>query len=85
MTESLVRKDMFGQTIGRGFMPDVHCPTGAPRESVVKITRAEAGGIGGTGLWRPATLGIRPGYESDAMKRYLRGTLGRDDDGKETT
>ena len=24
-------------------------------------------------LWRPAALGIRPRYESDAMKRYLAG------------
>ena len=38
-----------------------------------QITKAEAGGIGGTGLWRPAALGIRPKYESDAMKKYLAG------------
>ena len=73
MTDSLARKDMLGQTIGKGFMPDVHCPTGAPRESIVKITKAEAGGIGGTGLWRPAALGVRPGYESKTMQRYLKG------------
>ncbi len=73
MTDSLVRKGMFGQSIGKGFLPDVHCPTGAPREAIVKITRAEPGGIGGQGLWRPATLGIRPNYESDDMKNYLAG------------
>ena len=73
MTDSLVRKDMFGQTIGKGFMADVHCPTGAPRESIVKITKAEPGGMGGQGLWRPAQLGFRPGYENEAMKRYLGG------------
>jgi len=73
MTDSLVRKAMFGQEIGKGFLPDVHCPTGAPRESIVKITKAEAGGIGGTGLWRPAALGLRPRYENDAMQRYLAG------------
>ena len=70
---SLVRKGLFGQGLGKGFLPDVHCPTGAPREAVVKITRAEPGGIDQKGLWRPATLGIRPGYESEAMKRYLAG------------
>jgi len=83
MTDTLVRKDMFGQTIGKGFMPDVHCPTGAPREAVVKITKAEPGGIGGHGLWRPAAIGLRPSYESDAMRRYLRGELGRTPDEKE--
>lgn len=73
MTDSLVRKGMFGQGIGKGFAPDIHCPTGAPRESFIKITKAEPGGISGEGLWRPVTLGIRPRTESDAMKKYLTG------------
>jgi nitrate reductase alpha subunit len=73
MTDSLVRKGLFGQSIGKGFLPDVHCPTGAPREAIVKITKAEDGGIGGKGVWRPVALGIRPRNESDAMKRYLAG------------
>ncbi len=73
MTDSLVRKDMFGQTVNKGFMPDVHCPTGAPRESIVKITRAEAGGLEGKGLWRPAAQGLRPHYENAAMQRFLSG------------
>jgi nitrate reductase alpha subunit len=73
MTDSLVRKEMFGQSIGKGFLPDVHCPTGAPRESFVKITKAEPGGIEGQELWRPAALGIRPRYESEQMQKYLAG------------
>jgi hypothetical protein len=73
MTDSLVRKSTFGQSIGKGFLPDVHCPTGAPREAIVKITRAEPGGIAPDALWRPAALGIRPRYESAEMKRYLSG------------
>jgi len=44
MTDSLVRKNMFGQTIGKGFAPDIHCTNGAPREGFVKITKAEDGG-----------------------------------------
>ncbi len=82
MTDSLVRKEMFGQAIGKGFLPDVHCPTGAPREAVVKITRAEPGGIEGRGLWRPAELGLRPGYESDGLKRYLAGDFSDQKGGK---
>jgi nitrate reductase alpha subunit len=73
MTDSLVRKGLFGQSVGKGFLPDVHCPTGAPREAIVKITRAEPGGIEAQGLWRPAALGIRPRYESEEMKKYLAG------------
>ncbi|MCL4845142.1 MAG: molybdopterin-dependent oxidoreductase [Acidobacteria bacterium] len=73
MTDSLVHKTMFGQGLRKGFEPDIHCPTGAPREAIVKITRAEPGGLEKQGLWRPAALGIRPRYESDAMKKYLAG------------
>lgn len=72
MTESLVRKDLFGQRVGKGFAPDVHCPTGAPREAIVKITKAETGDYNGK-KWRPLELGIRPTYESADMKNYLKG------------
>jgi nitrate reductase alpha subunit len=73
MTDSLVRKALFGQEIGKGFLPDVHCPTGAPRESIVKISKAEPGGLEAKGLWRPAAEGLRPRYESKAMQTYLAG------------
>ncbi len=73
MTDSLSRKELLGHAMGQGFLPDSHCPTGAPRESIVKITRAEPGGLHGEGLWRPAQLGLRPGYENSAMQRYLKG------------
>ena len=77
MTETLVHKGMNGQGLEIGFAPDIHCPTGAPRESFVKITRAESGGMDGKGLWRPAALGFRPTYENQAMKEYLRGRFMR--------
>ncbi len=83
MTDSLVRKELFGQAIGKGFLPDVHCPTGAPREAIVKIAKAEPGGLGGKGLWRPAAIGLRPRYESEAMKQYLRGEFVADDESQQ--
>ncbi len=73
MTDSLVRKDAAGQVIHTGFEADVHCTVGAPKESFVKIQRAEPGGIGGQGLWSPAAKGFRPGYENEAMRKYLAG------------
>ena len=75
MTDTLVHKDMFGQVLMQGFAPDIHCPVGAPREAFVKLTRAEAGGLDRTSLWRPASLGLRPTYESAAMKLYLAGAF----------
>jgi nitrate reductase alpha subunit len=76
MTDTLVRKDLYGQQIGKGFLPEVHCTVGAPKESFAKFTRAEPGREGKDkvgGLWRPAELGLRPTYESEAMKRFLEG------------
>jgi len=73
MTDSLVRKNAIGPQIKKGFEPDVYCPNGAPRDSFVKFTKAEDGGIGGTRLWRPASLGLRPTYESETMKKFIKG------------
>ena len=73
MTDSLVHKDMFGQALAKGFLSDVHCPVGAPREAFVKFVKAEPASLVGSGLWRPAELGFRPTYESEAMKIYLAG------------
>ncbi len=71
-TETLARKDYFGQTIGKGFAADIHCAVGAPKEAFVKFSKAEQGGVEHS-LWRPAKEGYRPGYESEAMKTYLAG------------
>jgi len=72
-TDSLVRKGYYGQEIGKGFALDVHQVVGAPKESFVKISKAEPGGEDGKGLWSPAAAGVRPNYASDAMKKYLAG------------
>ena len=73
MTDSLNVKDMLGQMMAKGFVPDVHCPTGAPRESMVKITKAENGGLDGKGLWHAAASGLRPTYETDLLKKFIAG------------
>ncbi|MGI9457402.1 MAG: molybdopterin oxidoreductase, partial [Aeoliella sp.] len=73
MTDTLNVKTLLTQEMTRGFVPDVHCPTGAPRESMVKITRAEPGGLNGIGLWGPAKKGLRPTYEREALLRFIEG------------
>ncbi len=75
MTDTLVRKGLFGQGIGKGFVPDVHCPTGAPRESFVRITLAEKGGRDGKSAWEPVKFGIRPTHEDELFQAYLKGKL----------
>jgi nitrate reductase / nitrite oxidoreductase, alpha subunit len=44
-----------------------------PKECLVRITKAEDGGLGGKGLWKPGTTGMSPSAENDTMKRYLAG------------
>jgi nitrate reductase alpha subunit len=41
----------------------------------VRVTKAEDGGLGGKGIWKPATTGYTPDNESELMKRYLAGDL----------
>jgi nitrate reductase alpha subunit len=72
-TQSLVTRKSWTHEVTRGFNVDVHCVTGAPREAMCRVTKAEDGGIGGQGLWRPVTLGLRPTNESPAMQQYLAG------------
>lgn len=73
MTGSLVHKDFFSQRLVQGYTIDVHTPTGAPKESLVKISHAENGGPNGEGKWPPATSGFAPNNENEDMKRYLNG------------
>jgi nitrate reductase alpha subunit len=73
MTDSLTVKEQLSQVITQGFVPDVHCPTGAPREAMVKITKAENGGVDGQGPWRPVALGLRPTYERPSLKKQIEG------------
>ncbi len=72
-TETMARKPYFGQLMGKGFEADVHSVVGAPKESFIKIEKAEDGGYAGQKLWLPAREGLRPTYESDLMKKYLSG------------
>jgi nitrate reductase alpha subunit len=48
-----------------------------PKETLVKITKAEAGGLNGQGAWAPGTTGMTPGAESPLMKSYLAGNFNK--------
>lgn len=72
-THTMISRKSWTNEVTKGFNVDVHCVTGAPREALAKFTKAEDGGIGGKGLWRPVTLGLRPTSENEAFKAYLQG------------
>ncbi len=73
MTDSLARKDIWGWRIEEGYEYDTHAPNTCPKETLVKVTKAENGGIGGLDVWDPVKTGYTPGYENETMKKYLRG------------
>jgi nitrate reductase alpha subunit len=62
-----------------GGEADNHAVNTVPKETLVRIVKAEDGGPGGRGRWGPATSGFTPDNESDFMKRYLAGDLYRHD------
>jgi len=74
-THSLISRKSWTHEVTKGFNVDVHCVTGAPREAMCRVLKAEDGGMGGKGVWRPVTLGLQPTNESAAMKQYLGGAF----------
>jgi nitrate reductase / nitrite oxidoreductase, alpha subunit len=75
MTDDLVRKNAVGQAISKGQGNDVYGVNTPYKESLVRITKAEDGGIGGRGTWAPVLTGFMPGNESELMRRYLEGSF----------
>jgi nitrate reductase alpha subunit len=74
-TDTLFHKSKGAMAFIFGGEADNHAVNTVPKETLVKITKAEDGGIGGKGLWEPARTGFSPGREGDFMKRYLAGAL----------
>jgi len=73
--DSLFHKKKVAMGFVFGFEGDNHGINSVPKETLVKVTKAEDGGMGGRGVWAPATTGFTPGKESDFMKRYLAGDV----------
>jgi nitrate reductase alpha subunit len=74
-TDSLFHKAKVFMGFIFGGEADNHAVNTVPKETLVKITKAEDGGLGGKGVWRPATTGFTPDNENEFMKRYLAGDL----------
>jgi nitrate reductase alpha subunit len=56
-----------------GGEADNHALNTVPKETLVRITKAEDGGMDGVGNWEPVATGFTPGHENDFMGRYLSG------------
>jgi len=74
-TDTLFHKRAGAMGFIFGFDVDNHAINTVPKETVVRITKAEAGGPAGVGVWSGATTGKSPGGEDRFMQRYLAGQL----------
>ncbi len=72
-TDTLFHKTKSKMGFIFGSEADNHAINTVPKETLVKISKAEDGGLGGKGIWEPATTGFSPGNENEFAKRYLRG------------
>ena len=74
-TDTLFHKAKVATAFIFGGEADNHAINTVPKETLVKITKAEDGGMDGKGLWLPATTGQTPSKEYSFMDRYLKGDL----------
>ncbi len=79
-TDTLFHKSKAAMKFIFGGEADNHAVNTVPKETLVRVVKAEAGGLGGKGIWQPATTGMSPGNESDVMKKYLAGEFGGSDE-----
>ena len=72
-TDTLFHKKTGAMGFVFGFDVDNHAINTVPKETLIRITKAEDGGIGGVGLWKPAQSGYSPGSETAQNQQYLTG------------
>ena len=76
-TDTLFHKRTGAMAFVFGFDVDNHAINTVPKETLVRVTKAEPGGLGGVGVWKPATSGFGPSGKTDRNERYLNGALVR--------
>jgi nitrate reductase alpha subunit len=72
-TDTLFHKKKVFMAYMHGGEADNHVVNTVPKETLVRITKAEDGGLGAKGVWEPARTGFTPANESKFMKLYLGG------------
>ena len=76
-TDTLFHKKKAEMAFMFGGEADNHAVNTVPKETLVKITKAELGGMDGKGIWLPATTGHTPGKENTFMQQYLQGQIAK--------
>jgi len=74
-TDTLFHKSKAFMGFMLGGEADNHAINTVPKETLVKVVKAEDGGLGGKGIWNPKKTGFAPETEDEHMLKYLAGTL----------
>ncbi len=74
-TDTLFHKKTGAMGFLFGADVDNHAINTVPKETLVRITKAEDGGIGGVGPWKPAKSGYGPSAKTPQKMKYLLGEL----------
>ena len=74
-TDTLFHKKKAAVGFLFGGEADNHAINTVPKETLVRVVKAEDGGLGGVGVWETALSGFTPANENEAMRRYIRGDL----------
>ncbi|MCA9410793.1 MAG: molybdopterin-dependent oxidoreductase [Candidatus Omnitrophica bacterium] len=74
-TDTLFHKKTGAMAFTFGSDVDNHAVNTVPKETLVRVTKAEDGGIGGKGPLRPDEKGYGPTGDSDMNELYLSGNL----------
>jgi nitrate reductase alpha subunit len=72
-TDTLFHKKTGGMAFVFGADVDNHAINTVPKETLVRIVKAESGGIDGVGTWKPAQGTFGPSSQSTENLRYLAG------------
>ncbi len=72
-TDTLFHKKTGSMGFVFGFDVDNHAVNTVPKETLVRISKAEPGGPGGKGLWLPARSGYGPSGQTPENQQYLSG------------
>jgi nitrate reductase alpha subunit len=72
-TDTLFHKKTGVMAFTFGFDVDNHAINTVPKETLIRITKAEDGGLGGVGVWKPATSGYSPSEHTPQNQQYLTG------------
>jgi len=74
-TDTLFHKAKVMMAFIFGGEADNHAVNTVPKECLIRVTKAEDGGLGGKGPWMPALNGMAPDAENEKMKKYLAGNF----------